>query len=328
MKILFTNRDHSTVSGGDSNKIQHYQLHLQKLGIQADYTPSVMYPKFEDYDIIHTFHLGHEFSYKFFLEANRIGKPLVISPILFPDQSNPQVYRDDMLKYASGIAFLSEGEQQETIKPHTDMMVISDIEEKAYIIPNGINPVFGTDGPKLRHPNCPGEEYVLCVGRIDQRKNQHKLAQACMELDIPLMLVGQPYDNVVVDQVQTLADIWNGLWWEPSQPAHKLVEAYRGAKVLACPSTLEMWPNVVAEGGLAGCNLVVGRGSMTFADWEGDVDGIYGCDNTIDSIKDAVNYAYSAKRRNIQEPFSQYTWDRAAEELKTMYKEVLNGGVN
>jgi len=319
MRILFGNRDHTAISGGDSNKIEHYQLHLLKLGIKADYTSSIMYPNFEDYDIIHGFHLGHKFSHKFLLEAMRLGKPFVLSPIHFPHQENPIVYRQDMLAYASAIAFLSEGEVKSVTEMWSDGSADKYIRNKTYIIPNGINPIFGTDGPKLGHPNRPDEDYVLCVGRLDGRKNQGKLAQACFELDIPLMLVGKASDPETVQQVQAIADIWEGIWWEPSQPAHKLVEAYRGAKVLACPSTLEMWPNVVAEGGLAGCNLVVGNGSMTWTDY----DETWTCDNTVDSIKDALSGAYGASRRNTQTPFDQFTWDRAAEELETMYKEIL-----
>lgn len=319
MRVLYGNRDHTIISGGDSNKIEHYQLHLQKLGVKADYTSSVMYPRFEDYDIIHGFHLGHKFSYKFYLEAMRLDKPYIISPIHFPEQENHPVYRYDMLEYSSAIACLSEGEQESVEVLFEEDHYKQMVSDKTYIIPNGVNPIFGTDGPKLVHPNCPVEDYVLCVGRLDARKNQAKLAQACMELDIPLMLVGQAANGEAVASVQAIANVWDGLWWEPAAPAHKLVEAYRGAKVLACPSTLEMWPNVVAEGGLAGCNLVVGNGSMTWTDY----DETWTCDNTIGSIKEAIKGAYEAPRRNTQEPFTEFTWDRAAEELKTMYEEIL-----
>lgn len=319
MKVLFGNRDHTALSGGDSNKIEHYQRHLFDIGVTADYTSEVRYPDYNDYDIIHGFHLGHKFSHKFYLEAARLEKPFVLSPIHFPEQENPLVYRHDMVDYASAIACLSDGE----LKSVQDIYVNDDgkkmVSDKTYIIPNGINPIYGTDGPKLKHPNCPEEDYVLCVGRIDGRKNQAKLAQACYELDIPLMLVGSAANAESVAQVQAIADIWEGLWWEPSAPAEKLVEAYRGAKVLACPSTLEMWPNVVAEGGLAGCNLVVGNGSMSFT----DMKEVYACDNTVDSIKEAVIDAYSATRRNEQRPFSTFTWERAAGELKEMYEGIL-----
>jgi len=318
MRVLLTNRDHTSWSGGDSNKIEHYQQKLLDIGITADYTSSVMYPDYNDYDIIHTFHLGHKFSYKFYLEAARLDKPFIISPIYFPHQENLPVYRNDMVDYASALACLSHGEM-EAVQDLYKGAGRSMVKSKTYIIPNGIDPVFGDDGVKYVHPNCPDEDYVLCVGRLDARKNQHKLAQACKELDIPLLLVGQAAQPEVVEQTQTVADSWEGLWWERHAPHNRLAEVYRGAKVLACPSTLEMWPNVVAEGGLAGCNLVVGSGSMSFT----DLDFVHVCDDTVDSIKEAVSKAYNEPRRNVKEPFDEYTWDRAASELKEMYESVL-----
>ena len=318
VNILFTNRNHAMWHGGDSQKIDHYINQLPSMGVKVGYTYEVE-DDWSDWDIIHTFHLGHEFSYKFYLEAVRTDKPLVISPIYFPHQGNPLFYRADMVEYASAIAFLSEGEMDEVKKLYDDPIARKMIEDKGFIIPNGINPVYGTKGKKYVHPNCPEEDYILCVGRIDQRKNQANLAQACVEEDIPLLLVGEATKNPVADSINALMKITPLIWHEPAAPPDKLVEAYRGAKVLACPSTLEMWPNVVAEGGLAGCNLVVGEGSMTFTDFP----GVEVCEPNIGSIQTAIRAAYDKPRRDTPEPFTQFTWERAATELKQLYEEVL-----
>ena len=219
-----------------------------------------------------------------------------------------------MLEYSSAVCYLSEGEKEQVHK-----LFDNQIELNEYIIPNGINQVFGTDGIKYEHPNCPEEEYVLCVGRLDKRKNQHKLAQACKDLDIPLLLVGDPADPIVVKMCQGISDSWPGLWWEGAVSHEMLAEAYRGAKVLACPSTLEMWPNVVAEGGLAGCNLVVSNGSMTFS----DLDGVWACDPTVGSIRRAVESAYNAPKSGTMIPyFKQFTWGKASDELREVYEQI------
>ena len=321
MNILLTNRDHSLWSGGDSNKINHYMAHLPHLGHKVGYTYDVE-DDWSNWDIIHTFHLGHEFSYKFYLEAVRTEKPFVISPIYFPNQSNPIPYRADMVEYASAIAFLSEGEKEAVKGIYVDDEGWELIEEKAFIVPNGIDPIYATKGKKYTHPGCPNEDYILCVGRIDARKNQHLLAQACMEEDIPLLLVGEASYTPESDSINALMKTTPLIWHEPAAPPEKLVEAYRGAKVLACPSTLEMWPNVVAEGGLAGCNLVVSSGSMTFTDFP-DVEV---CDPNLASIRVAIRAAYDKPRRNTPEPFTQFTWERAVKELNNLYEEVLSNG--
>jgi len=303
------------MDGGDTGKIGRYWKGLAEVGVECGYAHNVAgNVDLSKWDIFHIFHLGHDFSYKFHLEAQRLGKPTVISPIYFPLQDNPVQYRKEMLEYTSAICYLSEGEKREVHK-----LFDKETSFPEYIVPNGINPVFGEEGKKYLHPNRPDEDYVLCVGRLDHRKNQHRLAQACKELDIPLLLVGAPDDELVVKACQGIADSWDGLWWDGPMDHSVIVEAYRGAKVLACPSTLEMWPNVVAEGGLAGCNLVVSNGSMTFA----DLDGVWACDPSVGSIKRALEPAYRAERTGSLKPyFEQFTWEKTVEQLREIYEDI------
>ena len=315
MKILFCNRDPRLLDGGDTGKIERYWEELKKVGVECGYAYNVVGGiDLSEWDIFHIFHLGHDFSYKFHLEAVRLGKPTVISPIYFPNQKNPNVYRKEMLEYASAICYLSEGEKEAVLR-----LFDKETSFPEHIVPNGINPVFGHDGAKFQHPNCPNEDYVLCVGRLDQRKNQHRLAQACRELDIPLLLIGDPIDPIVVKACQGISNEWKGLWWEPAVDHEMLAEAYRGAKVLACPSTLEMWGNVIAEGGLAGCNLVVSNECMTFA----DLDGVWACDPTVGSIKRAVEPAYHAEKTGDLRPyFKQFTWKKTVDQLREIYENI------
>jgi glycosyltransferase involved in cell wall biosynthesis len=317
MRVLFANRDPRIIEGGDTGKIRKYWELLEEVGVHCGYTHSVAGKvDLSEWDIFHIFHLGHDFSYQFHLEAVRLGKPTVISPIYFPDQKNPIVYRREMMEYSSAVCYLSEGEKTEVHK-----LFDNGIELNEHIVPNGINPIFGMDGIKYEHPNCPLEDYVLCVGRLDQRKNQHRLAQACMDLDIPLLLIGDPHEGIVVKACQGIANQWPGLWWEKAVSHELLAEAYRGAKVLACPSTLEMWPNVVAEGGLAGCNLVVSKKSMTFS----DLDGVWACDPTLESIKEAVKGAYEAEKTGELRPyFKQFTWEKTVDQLRDIYESIYN----
>src|SRR5512138_985162 len=99
MRVVYTNRNHAHLSGGDSYKIGKYREGLPKLGIETAYTYTPHYTDLSVFDIIHNFHLGHDFSYKFTLEAKRLGKPLVMSPIFFPDMGLSIPYRIDTIKY-------------------------------------------------------------------------------------------------------------------------------------------------------------------------------------------------------------------------------------
>jgi glycosyltransferase involved in cell wall biosynthesis len=325
MKVLFANRD-PRLQGGDTYKIAQYASGLADRGVETYYTHELV--DFSKFDIIHIFHLGHEFSYKFFLEGLRTGKKMVLSPIYFPGQHNPTTYRREMMEGVDGIAALSGGEINAIIQLYSEhehnarLEAESAVMDKCHIIPNGINPVFfEDDGPAVLHPNAPDEPYVLCVGRLDSRKNQIRLAQACRELDVPLFLVGDILDDKTAATVQSIANEWTGLWWNPGVDHEKLAEVYRGAHTLACPSTLEIWPNVVAEGGAMGCNLVVSEYSMSFT----DLEGVYPCLPTIESIQSAVKESLSNEATgDLKDYFKRFTWENSVEGIYQMYQEVLS----
>ncbi|WP_395944854.1 glycosyltransferase [Brevundimonas sp.] len=141
------------------------------------------------------------------------------------------------------------------------------------------------------------EDYVLCVGRIEPRKNQLLLAHALRDVDIPIVFAGESldfpdYERLLREVVGARGHFVGRL---PSQSA-MLASAYAGAKCFALPSWAEGGPLSALEAGAAGAPLVL----SSFAG-EREYFGEFAeyCDPSSESsIRDAVVRSISAPRRS------------------------------
>ncbi len=98
------------------------------------------------------------------------------------------------------------------------------------------------------------DRYVLCVGRIESRKNQAALAYTFRSIDVPLVLVGHPGSDSYMKIVQT-----NGnerlIWIDRIEDRQLLASAYKGANAFVLTSWCEGASLSVIEAGAAGTPL-------------------------------------------------------------------------
>jgi glycosyltransferase involved in cell wall biosynthesis len=127
------------------------------------------------------------------------------------------------------------------------------------------NPVdatmFGKGDPSLFQEAYGVTDYVLCVGRIETRKNQAMLALALRDTDIPLVLVGHEADARYADLIRKWGNnkvIFAGRM-EPG--GAMLASALAGARVFSLPSWSEGAPLAALEAAAAGCNMVLSNRS-------------------------------------------------------------------
>lgn len=166
-------------------------------------------------------------------------------------------------------------------------------------------------------------DFILCVGRIESRKNQLMLLKALEDSELPIVLVGggfsyQPeYDRAVRNfkrKGQTLIlDRLN---------EQMLASAYSACAIHVLPSWFELPGLVSLEAAARGKNVVVTRTGTT-SDYLGD-KGFYCFPWDSDSIKSAVYAAYySPVQAGLVEQATQYTWENAVEALDNVYREIL-----
>jgi len=242
---------------------------------------------------------------------------VIISPIFqATDTHVPFSIQQDILDYATKVICLAEGER-ERIRRHLYVR-----EEKTVIIPNGIAQAYRGNGVEpFQLPN--GEEYVLCVGRINE-KNQLQLARVCKELDLSLVLIGEVHTPGFLDHLAEIAH--PKCFYYGPKTGTELIPFYKGAKVVACVSFAEVFPMVVMEGGLGGCNIVLTTGSEAMKDWP-NVELCVPSD--VDSIKQAITRQFARpKNMRLAEMLAGYTWDRIARQVKELYEECISSSVS
>ncbi len=166
---------------------------------------------------------------------------------------------------------------------------------------------------------------VLCVARVEGRKNQLGLIEALQDSDFTLVLAGKPTPNQTryVAKVREAAARANNVHYlgEVSPDAKRAL--YALARVHVLPSWMETTGLSSLEAAVMDCSLVVTPNGDTreyFREW---VDY---CDpEDPQTIREAVARAYeSPPRRELANAIrTEYTWANAAEATYSAYCKVL-----
>jgi glycosyltransferase involved in cell wall biosynthesis len=198
------------------------------------------------------------------------------------------------------------------------------------IVKNPVNSaVFSHGDPALFRHHIGVDDYVLCVGRIESRKNQALLALALSEENIPLVLVGHESDSNYANLIRK----WGGNnvifagRIEANSPM--LASAYAGAKVFCLPSWSEGAPLVALEAASAGCNMVLSNRSSE-KEYFGDL-ARYVNPADIDDIRKKVVAAWSdstdtralqvCKLQSLMTEF--HSWEIYANKTKDAYFQAV-----
>ncbi len=198
---------------------------------------------------------------------------------------------------------------------------------KFRIVHNGVDSRFANDYAEIfkQKYNLPGD-YILFVGRIEKRKNVHRLIEAFSkaELDTVLVIVGKIADPNYYEYCKKRAN--SKVLFIPPLPHEslELASAYKSAKVFALPSYYET-PGIAAlEAAVAGANIVITKNGGTreyFGEYAWYVDPM-----STKSIEDALIAAFYAPRRKDLQKFllENFSWENIGKELLTAYSEVFS----
>jgi len=345
--------------GGDTVQIESTAKYLRVLGVQVDIRLSGEKIDYDQYKILHFFNIIRPDDILPHIAKTKL--PFVISTIYVDYREFEKKNREGVLKLASNIF---SGDQLEYLKTIARFVLNGDkinslyymltgqrnsirhvAKKSAMLLPNSHSEYrrfaeeYKINKPYRSIPNAidvsifddtvvPNEKFknhVLCVGRIEGRKNQLNLIKAVRDTNLSLTIIGKPSPNHMAYYkacVQLAAESKNVQIIE--HISHKeLAAIFKAAKVHVLPSWFETTGLSSLEAAIMGCNIVVTRKGDTEEYFE---DLAFYCDpENVESIRKAVTDAYDKPVENKlkNKVLECYTWQRAAETTLDAYQAVL-----
>jgi len=368
MRVLWLVRDNLTRHpGGDTVQILETARALRDLDVDVELCGETT-PDLNGYDCVHLFHLDRLWENEPHCRriAAR-GIPAVLSPIYWPaDQFDQygrvglqgrlarllgsEAYRNLRLMQRWAIACVRDPARRRLPHPSFSFMRSARfvLDTVSVLLPNSraeqanIEQLFGRVPPSVIVPNAAdarlfhppsrpwpeGRVGVLCVGRIEPRKNQLALIRALRGTGIPLTLVGRPgrYSAHYARCCKREADAYTCFLGH--HDAEALRALYCRAQVHASVSWYETPGLANLEAALCGCAIVATPGGCT-REYLGDA-AIYCHPGEPGSIRKAVMDALSdgpnpALRERVAH---MYTWSAAAQKTLEGYRRALENPVD
>jgi len=349
------------VPGGDTVQIVETMRALRRLGVEADLSTSLAADP-RAYAVVHLFNLGRVQETAFHARrAAQAGVPVVLSPIYWnpgeferrghfgvraavcralpvetierlrgvwrycADRERNPATRELVLRgwrrlqrYALSVASCllpNSAAELELLRRDFGALPCP-----AVVAPNGVSASFG-EAPQGERSG------VVCVGRIDPRKNQLRLAQALRESTYRLTLVGEPAPNHRRYLARTLRCGGDRVTWLGAMSHEQVREILWRSAVHALPSWFETPGLASLEAAAAGCAIVVtDRGSTR--EYFG-ADAHYCEPDDIASIAAAVARAGASPppARLRERVLSHFTWEQAAKRTLVAYEVALGRGL-
>ncbi|MEI6205645.1 MAG: glycosyltransferase family 4 protein [Desulfuromonadales bacterium] len=364
MRVIFqSRRTLFSVPGGDTIQIIQTAAELRALGCLVDICTDLE-TDLSAYDVVHLFNLTRPQELLMQIRhARERGKKIVLSTIYVDFLEYERLARKGMgrfaarllphstIEYSKTIArAIKNGEmhrgvmhylacghpsaQREIIRStdlfmpnseHEMQRVIADFPDAAgkpyLVVPNAVDEsLFGS----LSAIDTVHRDSILCVARIEGRKNQLHLVRAMRDLPWKLMLIGQPAPNHgrYYNEIRKIAGA--NVHIRGEVPHEQLPAYYGAARVHVLASWMETTGLSSLEAGAMGCNLVITDKGDT-REYFGD--SAFYCDpSSVQSIRDAIVKAFNSPvepelRNRI---LRDYVWRRAAEKTLEGYELILS----
>lgn len=201
------------------------------------------------------------------------------------------------------------------------------VAPKYTVIPNAIDDEVAKKQSESEIPED-YEKYrnaIICVGRIEPRKNQLALVKALDQTNYKLVLVGTVSNNQkkYFDHIKYYLGKNKNFFYISQIDNDNLYSLYKVCKVSALPSWLDTPGLVSLEAAAMGCNLAISsKGSTT--EYFGKY-AEYCMPDDIASIRSAIDRAYNAPKNVdlVNHIYNNYTWKIAARRTIECYKTLL-----
>lgn len=362
MKVLMQARSNLfTASGGDTVQIMKTKEYLEKLGVEVTLSTKVN-ENLSDYDLVHLFNLTRvQETYYQVINAKKYNKPIILSTIFWPiddlEKYGQSVFRN-MVNRIVGVYRVEKiknifkylkGEREIPLKKLIEINYKRSIKEIIsmcdWFLPNSymeiekLNQIYNLDirnyttvvnaidvGSLQKTDNKNYTQYdnsVICIGRIEPRKNQLQLVKALYDTEYKVYIIGKhaPNHKKYYEKVKKASN--NRTKFISFIPNDEIYNVCKHAKVHVLPSWYDTPGLSSLEAAACGCNIVVCEEGTTKDYFK---DHAEYCDHrNLESIREAVDIAYLKSK---DEGFSKfvienYSWEECAKQTLEGYKNAI-----
>ncbi|WP_047383567.1 glycosyltransferase [Cetobacterium sp. ZWU0022] len=364
MKILMQSRTNFyTKPGGDTIQLLKTKEYLEKIGVRVDISLKLS-EDLEQYDLVHLSNLTRVHETFFQLkEAKKQNKKVLLSTIYWPTNELEKEYSSiryfitkylglDFLEKLKAIyrvfflkefnranlnaCFVSYSKMQKYILDNTNYFLPNSLTEMTKlnevfnmdiinfsVIPNAID-VQNLGTPLLKEFEK-YKDYILCVGRLDARKNQLNLLKALEGTDYKVLLVGSKGNKLYTEKIDRILEKNSNFEWVERIDNKNLYALYKTCKLHILPSWFDTPGLVSLEAAGVGAKIVASTKGTTKDYFK---DFIEYCEpDSLESIRVAIEKTEkSLNNCKLKEHILEnYTWDKAAQKTKEAYIKVMNG---
>jgi len=198
-------------------------------------------------------------------------------------------------------------------------------EEKIMMVPNAVDESFAKASPDAFISKFGLKDFILCVGRIEPRKNQLNVIRALKGISQSVVIIGDyvPYYKAYYDQCRKEAGNKVHFLGGFSHESPMLASAYAACNTFLLATWLETPGLAALEAALAGAKVVITREGATREYFQKYVR--YVSPDNLEEIRKEVQASYNSPltldlKNHIQ---SRFLWDRAAKLNIKAYERVL-----
>lgn len=357
MKVLFITR--ATLykdRGGDTVQVLKTAEYLGKENVLVDIKLTNESIDYTGYDLLHFFNIIRPAD--ILIHIQRSGKPYVVSTIFVEYAEYEKKARSgitgflfrtlspDTIEYIKVIArLLVNGEK--ILSPQYLILgqrrsIRKIIKKAAFLLPNSTSEYKRLEQHyKISHPfkaipnaieaslfdqndnSDKDPNMVICVGRIEGRKNQLNLIKALNGTKYKLFIIGSASTNQINYFNACKQEAGPNVSFIDSVPQQALKDYYRKAKIHVLASWFETTGLSSLEAAAMGCNIVITDKGDTREYFE---NYAYYCDpSSPSSIFGAVEKA-SANGSSLllqTKIYTHYTWQKTAQKTLEAYQEII-----
>lgn len=329
--------------GGGEVQLLKTKEYLEKLGVSVKLFDT-WHDKLRDFDILHVFGSVKE-ALPMMTLAHQAGIKIVLSTICWYNWRSawetPGSWRARVAalgRHTGKVLFpLIPSERKRMMEIADVLMPNSESEARQLeqffrvprsriaIIPNGVDSVFFDANPKLFIEKYGLRDFVLCVGRIEPRKNQLGMIRALSGAQVPFVLIGDPVSTYPEYYQACHKAAGSNVHFLGGMPheSEMLHSAYAACHTFLLASWLETPGLSALEAGLAGAKVVITQDGATkeyFRDFASYVDPA----NATDIRTKTLAACEEPKDFRLKEFINQnHTWQRTAEKVLVEYQRVL-----